>query len=64
MIICNECFYDTEIKARILAANKMGSCPMCDIDNVFIYNTEEDTYLKGIFDKIISIYTINKIVEK
>lgn len=57
MIFCSECFYDTEIKARIIAANKNGNCSMCSGDNVNIYDAEEDMYLQGIFDKIILIYT-------
>ena len=57
MIFCEECFYDTEIRARISAAGKRGSCPICGANNGFIYDTEEEDYLRGIFDRIISIYT-------
>ena len=57
MIFCEECFYDNEIRARISATGRRGSCPTCGANNAFIYDTEEEEYLQGIFDRIVSIYT-------
>ncbi len=57
MIICNKCFSDSEIKSRIKSHNNIGKCSICHKDKTYIYDTETDTYLNGIFDKLINIYT-------
>lgn len=56
MIICNDCFSDTEIKNRIKSYNKQGTCEFCKKSNSYIYNSEIDNYLNGVFDKIINLY--------
>lgn len=56
MIICCNCFCDTEIKSRIKSYNKKGSCSICRSNDTYIYDTDTDDYLNGIFDNIINLY--------
>lgn len=62
MIICSNCFCDLEIKNRIESHARSGSCPTCGKTSAKIYDTDEDDYLNGIFDKIISLYTPRAIL--
>jgi len=57
MIFCYNCFSDTEIQNRIKSHANGGNCSVCRKNNSFIYNTESDDYLNGVFDKIINLYT-------
>lgn len=57
MIICRHCFCDSEIRARITSHSHRGKCPTCGEHDSFLYDTEKESYLNGIFDKIISIYS-------
>lgn len=56
MKIGSSCFADTVIKEMINSYKKQGICDFLG-KNDFIYDTEEDNYLNGIFDDIIRIYT-------
>jgi hypothetical protein len=57
MILCSDCFCDLEIKGRIDSHLKPGDCHICRKQSTYIYDTNVDNYLNGIFDKVISIYT-------
>lgn len=56
MIFCEKCFKDLEIQAIIRSINHYGTCPICG-NASYIYNTESDMSLNGLFDKVISVYT-------
>ena len=60
MIFCSNCFRDTEIKALIQSNSMIGNCPTCKSEEQFLYDTESDEYLNGIFDKLILIYSPEK----
>ena len=57
MIFCNECFNDSEIRSIIERKGNIGYCPICKIDNVFLYDTENDSELNDTFNALVSIYT-------
>ena len=57
MIICSDCFLDTEIKSRIETHAKEGVCSVCGKQAACTYDTKRDEYLNGIFDKILNVYT-------
>ncbi len=60
MRFCSNCFQDAELKAIIDKIDKEGTrseCPICGSKNVYIYNTEKDSSLIGIFDNLLSVYT-------
>lgn len=38
----------------------IGNCPTCKSEEQFLYDTESDEYLNGIFDKLILIYSPEK----
>ncbi|TCL59712.1 RES domain-containing protein [Hydrogenispora ethanolica] len=59
MICCKECFKDTIIRATIEKLNQIGACELCGKENVFIYNTDTNNQLEGMFDDLLDIYTIN-----
>ena len=56
MIICEKCFKDLEIQAIIRSLNHHGKCPICGSTS-YIYDTDSDTSLNGLFDRVISVYT-------
>ncbi len=56
MIFCEKCFIDLEIQAIIRSLNHHGTCPICGSAS-YIYDTESDTSLNGLFDRVISVYT-------
>lgn len=58
MIFCEKCFNDLEIQAIIRSLNHHGTCPICGSTSYsYIYDTEFDTSLNGLFDRVISVYT-------
>lgn len=57
MICCNKCFCDVELKPIIESLGQTGNCPICDNNNVYIYDTNNNSNLVGYFDELISIYT-------
>lgn len=60
MIFCSHCFKSPEIKAIINDINEKGTCPICGSENVPIYDTGKNDHLLGIFDNILSVYTVEK----
>lgn len=57
MIICSECFRDSEIKSIISKSNRIGDCPICGKRHVNLYDTDIDNELAPLFDSLISVYT-------
>lgn len=57
MIVCSDCFSDAEIKTRIESYGKKGTCQFCGKTECYIYDSNKDSYLSGIFDKIINLYS-------
>jgi len=56
MIICHNCFCDSEIRSRIESYNKNGQCSVCGCKKAYIYDTDVDDYLNGIFDNILNLF--------
>lgn len=56
MKICSDCFSDKEIITRIESHKIKGKCDCCKKNNKYIYDTNKNTYLNGIFDRIIDLY--------
>lgn len=56
MICCEKCFKDLEIKAIIKSFKKMGKCDVCHNNNVYIYDTNEDSTIEEMFNDILDIY--------
>ena len=56
MKICLNCFCDSEIRSRIKSYDSKGQCGICGRRDTYIYNTDTDEYLNGIFDNIINLY--------
>ena len=56
MIICHNCFCDSEIRSRIESYNKIGKCDVCGCAKGCIYDTDTDEYLNGIFDNILNMF--------
>lgn len=56
MIFCDNCFKDLEIQAIIKSLNHHGTCPICG-NTSYIYDTDSDTSLNGLFDRVIGVYT-------
>lgn len=56
MICCENCFKDLEIKAIIKSFKKKGRCSICSSNDVYIYNTDEDSILEEMFNDILDIY--------
>ena len=57
MIFCSECFQDPEIRSIIIKSGRAGSCRICGSRKGFVYNTDVDTSLSGLFDSVLSVYT-------
>lgn len=57
MIFCSNCFHDSELKSIIEKNNRIGTCPICGNPNTFLYDTDSDDSLLGIFDNLLSVYT-------
>lgn len=57
MIVCSDCFSDTEIKTRIESYGVKGTCQFCGNTECYIYDSNKDSYLNGVFDKIINLYS-------
>lgn len=56
MKCCVECFNDMEIKSRITKLKQKGNCNVCEAENVFIYDTQMDTYLRDDFEAFLDTY--------
>ena len=64
MICCEECFNDTEIKSIINSYGKKGTCDLCGISGVNIYDTDNDDYLVELFEGLLDVYIEeNEIVD-
>lgn len=57
MIICSNCFKDSEISSIINKSPEIGTCPTCGAHNVSLYNTNTNSALIGFFDNLLSVYT-------
>lgn len=58
MICCDRCFNDIEIKSIIKGlSNRQEDCPLCKNNDVYIYNTDVNSELKGPFSEFLSIYS-------
>ncbi|MHB8065528.1 MAG: RES family NAD+ phosphorylase [Ruminiclostridium sp.] len=57
MIFCNKCFSDYELIGAIERLGQKGTCQLCGLSNVYIYDTEKNSQLSELFDEFISIYT-------
>ena len=57
MIFCSECFVDSEIKAKIKENNRIGDCPVCGAKSSFLYDTDINSNLDGLFDDLIDVYS-------
>ncbi len=59
MICCVECFRDSEIRAAIKMIGHKGKCPICNRQDVWIYDSEKDLFLSNVeelLDSILEIY--------
>lgn len=56
MIFCENCFKDIEIRAIIESIGHTGVCPICG-NTSYIYDTDSDSALIGLFDRVIDVYT-------
>ncbi len=57
MIFCSECFKDPEIRSILIKSGHPGTCDTCGSKKGFVYNTDVDTSLVGLFDSVLSVYT-------
>lgn len=57
MIVCENCFVDTEVISVIRSKRIKGDCLQCHCKNVYIYDTEKYEELNMMFDEFLSIYT-------
>lgn len=57
MVFCSECFVDPEIRARIKEINTIGNCPICGGKGVFLYDSNKNKSLDGVFDNLIDVYS-------
>lgn len=59
MICCIECFKDTEIRAAIEMAGHNGTCPICNNENTWIYDSTQDadkTNVDELLNSILELY--------
>lgn len=59
MKCCVECFRDSEIQAAIEMIGHKGECPICNSNNVWIYDSETDGEMSNVeemLDAILDIY--------
>lgn len=56
MICCENCFKDLEIKDIIQHFKKKGKCGICLCNDVYIYDTDEDSIIEEMFNDILDIY--------
>lgn len=52
-----DCFKDTEIRSMIESEKKIGNCDITFCENVLVYDTDVDEYLKDYFSEIVDVYT-------
>lgn len=57
MICCEKCFKETEIISVIRRINQLGICELCGERDVYIYNTDINNELAGMFNDLLDIYT-------
>lgn len=57
MIFCQNCFKDPEIMSIVKKTGRIGNCPICESEDVSLYDTDRDTSLNAIFDDLLSVYT-------
>lgn len=57
MIFCSDCFQDPEIRSILIKSGRSGTCDVCGSKKGFVYNTDVDTSLVGLFDGVLSVYT-------
>ena len=57
MLIGTCCFKDAQIVSMITSYDKIGKCNITGIENVFIYDTDSDTYLIEYFEPLIDVFT-------
>jgi hypothetical protein len=57
MICCEKCFKDVEIIGVIRRINQVGTCQLCGERDVYIYNTDTNNELAGMFNDLLDIYT-------
>lgn len=59
MRCCVECFRDSEIRAAIEMIGHRGDCPVCNSQNVWLYDSETDadtSSVEEMIDSILEIY--------
>lgn len=67
MICCTECFRDYEIKSIIETIGHRGTCPICDSENVFLFDSdlyENDTAFEELLESIIEIYKLESELDE
>lgn len=57
MIICSNCFRDSEIVSIINRTTRIGDCPICGAHKVKLYNSSAESTLNGFFDNLLAVYT-------
>ena len=62
MIFCSECFQDLEIRSILIESGRPGTCSICGSSKGFVYDTETDTSLEGLFDNVLNVYTAEESV--
>lgn len=58
MICCRECFADSEIRAAIEMIGHRGRCPICNKEDVYLYDSETDKEYSDIDEKLNDILEI------
>lgn len=59
MICCTECFSDKQIKAIIKSCGQKGKCPICNYENVWLFDSSKNAYttdFEELLSSIIDIY--------
>lgn len=58
MKCCEKCFRDPEIVSVIRSANRIGECPLCKSEGVFVYDSEQDVHgtLRTMFETITDAF--------
>ncbi|WP_443596560.1 hypothetical protein [Agathobacter sp.] len=60
MQIGSECFKDEQLCYIIESAQKLGRCDITGRDNCFVYDTDNDFYLKEYIEELIDVFTVAK----
>ena len=65
MIICENCFCDTEVISVIRNKGEIGECSLCKCKNVHIYDTDKYEDLSMMFDEhIYANFFVVKIISE